>query len=161
MFRNQKKCNSIRNSVTIYYTFFFASFHTYYFTLFHSRSARSLSFSPNVSPNNISAYNSIYLCIYNFLINPKSESSSTTHKRRSWEKITWTCTIICAMRCEGYMEQKNKTQESDMKISFRCFFDRMRCVCAKSGDGITKLDFRSSFNYFHFLCYKVVVLNKM
>lgn len=38
--------------------------------------------------------------------------------------------IIMGEHCEHGTGKKNKTQdtESDMKISFRCFFDRTRCV---------------------------------
>lgn len=49
------------------------------------------------------------------------------------------------MRCDVREHGEKKTQESDMKISFRCFFDRMRCVCAKSGDENYKMNLCSSF----------------
>lgn len=83
-----------------------------------------------ISPQHIGIqFNTILI-----LINPKSESTAqrrTHNSHGSWEK--WKCVVGTRIYIEnnnGWAQErkiKHKT-ESDMKISFRCFFDRTRCV---------------------------------
>lgn len=67
------------------------------------------------------------------LINPKSESTAEKTKttiKTSMREMKMCCTlyiyILKIIMGEHSTGKKNKTQ--DMKISFRCFFDRTRCV---------------------------------
>lgn len=130
----RKKCNSIRNSVTIYYTLFFASFSYILFHIYsilaHSIACLLALFLPNVSPNqqHIGIQFNIFMYIQ-FLINPKSESSSTQKKiMRENNMYMYNYYYMCDAMW-GNMEKKHKNQT--WKLVFAVFLIEWG-VCARN-----------------------------